>query len=167
MNVVLKRAGITRGATAAVLSLALGATLVSPAYADNGEISRGLIVGAIGGYALSQMQNQHQRQTVRRDYVVERPAYRSRDDDDRGGNQYAYTPATASPTQRAFNSQQRKMRVSIQYQLMQRGLYNGALDGAWGPQTSNALYAFARNQHMQGKLTTVRGSDRLFAKLLG
>ncbi len=167
MNVVSKKAGVPRGAVAAALSLALGAAVVTPAYADNGEISRGLIIGAIGGYALSQMQNQHQRQTVGRDYVVEHPTYRSRDDDDRVVNEYVYTPTAASPTQRAFNSQQRKMRVSIQYQLMQRGLYNGALDGAWGPQTSNALYAFARNHRMEGKLTTVRGSDRLFAKLLG
>lgn len=167
MNVVSKNAGVPRGAVAAVVSLALGAAVVTPAYADNGEVARGLILGAIGGYALSQMQARHERPVVRRDYVVEHPAYHERDDDDRVVNEYVYTPAAASPAQRAFNSQQRRMRVSIQYQLMQRGLYNGALDGAWGPQTSDALYAFARNHHMEGKLATVRGSDRLFAKLLG
>lgn len=160
MTVATKKTGIALG-TAAALSLALGTAAVTPAYAANGDVAKGLIIGAIGGYALDQMQHNNQRRQVERNYVIERPAQR------RVVNEYVYTPASASPTHQAFDSQPRKMRVSIQYQLMQRGLYNGSLDGIWGPETSNALYAYARNHHMEGRLATRHGSNRLFAKLLG
>lgn len=160
MSVVMKRTSVALGAAAA-LSVALGTAAVTPAYAANGDVAKGLIIGAIGGYALNQMQHDNSRSySTSRNYVVERPAHR------RVVNEYVYQSGAASPAHQAFNSQTRRMRVSIQYQLMQRGLYNGALDGAWGPQTSNALFAFARNQNREGMLATVHGSDRLFSRLL-
>lgn len=143
--------------TAAALSIALGAASVTPAYAEHGDVAKGLILGIAGGVALDQLANQRQRQ---RSYVVEQPEHR------RVVRQYVYTPQRASPAHQAFNSQDRKMRISIQYQLMQRGLYNASLDGAWGPSTSNALFSYAQRHHKEGMLTTVHGTDRLFSDLL-
>lgn len=144
--------------TAAVLSIALGAASVTPAYAEHGDVAKGLLLGLAGGVALDQLANKHQQQ--QRSYVVERPVHR------RTVREYVYTPQAASPAHQAFNSQDRKMRISIQYQLMQRGLYNASLDGAWGPSTSNALFSYAQRHHKEGMLTTVHGTDRLFSDLL-
>ncbi|WP_102224391.1 hypothetical protein [Acidimangrovimonas sediminis] len=154
--------------SAAALTLALGtAAVTTPAHAQGGDITRGVILGAIGGVALDQLANQPSRRDYyaapppRTDYVYERPAHR------RVVREYVYHSHAASPAQQAFDSQPHRMRVSIQYQLMQRGLYNSGLDGAWGPGTSDALYSYARNHHKEGMLATVNGSDQLFSDLLG
>ena len=158
--VATKFAGKTlAGLNAAALALALGAASVTPAHAEHGDVAKGLLLGLAGGVALDQLANQKRRPQAT--YAPPPEVHR------RVVREYVPAPAPVSPLHRAFADQGRRERLAIQYHLMQDGLYDGAIDGVWGPATSQALFTYANQHQHEGMLTTQQGANQLFALILG
>ncbi|WP_127901019.1 peptidoglycan-binding domain-containing protein [Solirhodobacter olei] len=175
---------ILAGATA--LSLALAAT-TQPARAEGGDITRGVLMGLAGGVILNQMAQDNwgrgrSNTYVYRSYPRHRSYYESYDTPSYGyaapsysyaAPAYSYVPQTSyvaplpsSPLSQAFNSQDQRLRVSIQYRLMQAGFYNSTLDGLWGPATQNALYNYAQVHGQTAMLTNQQDANQLFGDIL-
>ena len=55
---------------------------------------------------------------------------------------------TESSLEKAFESQSRDVRMSIQALLRARGFYKSSIDGLWGKGTSSALIEFAKSSDM-------------------
>ena len=68
--------------------------------------------------------------------------------------------------QKAFKSQLPTVRHSIQGELMKMGYYYGKLDGYWGLKTEHAISSYARDTRQLHLLTSVRGANSLFKKIL-
>jgi hypothetical protein len=68
---------------------------------------------------------------------------------------------------RVFNSYSRAERLAIQRQLAGFGYYSGAIDGAFGPRTHQAVYEFAGAMSKQDALNTTSGAYRVYDALLG
>lgn len=158
---------IAKAAVSSALALVIVVgTMPAPAQAKGGDITRGLLLGLVGGYAADQF-IQHQR-AAQASPVTTYPTY----DNQAAPVYYQQTAPAAphysqsSPDSRAFNSEDRQLRIAIQYNLMQQGLYNGALDGVWGPATENAVYSYARSHGQVSMLATEEESRQLFASIL-
>ena len=150
--------GPTLLGSATALALVLG-TASQPAFAAGGDITRGVIMGLATGVAVDELR--HNAQRPQRQYVyVEHPRRRV--------YQHAYVaPAPRlSPLGRAFDSQDRRLRISIQSRLMQDGLYHATIDGLWGPATQDALHGYARRHNQLSMLTNEGDANRLFADIL-
>lgn len=164
-------------ASALVAATAAG-TLPTAAQAQGGDITRGVILGLVTGYAVNQiMHAQHPQGTVVQSTSNYQPAYvPQRYVEEAAPVRYqpaptytpdpVYAPSTISPQQTAFVSQERKVRLSIQYQLMRDGYYSGAIDGLWGPGTEDALYHYAQANNQVSMLTTKHSTERLFSQIL-
>jgi len=72
-----------------------------------------------------------------------------------------------TPAAQAFNSYSYEDRRTVQRQLAGFGYYGGAIDGAFGPRTHEALYAFARTAGKQSALETTSGTFAIIDALLG
>ncbi len=168
--------------TAAALSLVAGLVAARPAQAANGDISKGLLLGLATGFVihqidknaaqkraeaaqLQQWQLQDQAWSGREQRLAHRD-WRERRVYYRPVETVPVIPATTSPVSRAFVSQDRQLRISIQYKLMQEGFYNGAIDGLWGPSTRQAVFEYARTHNQVAMLTTVNGSNQVFSSIL-
>lgn len=175
----------TRNLIGATLALSMAAVLAAqPAQAQNGDIAKGILIGVATGVVVNQIaKDQARRQgNVIPDNGWQQPQTRMSSSGYQPDTytRTTYAPATyapapewvsrpiqqVSPTRRAFNSQERQLRISIQYQLMQNGFYDGAIDGAWGPRTQQALFSYARSRDQVAMLTTVRGTNQLFSDIL-
>lgn len=156
--------GLVTVAVAVAMAFGGGAT---PAAAQGGDITKGLLLGLVGGYAVNQY-IQHQRGAQTRS-VVSYPSYVQQPTTP---VTYQQPPSTApsfshsSPDSRAFSSEDRQVRIAIQYNLMQAGFYNGALDGIWGPATEDAVFHYARAHDQVAMLATEDGSRQLFSSIL-
>ncbi len=70
-------------------------------------------------------------------------------------------------TARAFNSYSYEERRAIQRRLASFGYYGGAIDGAFGPRTHQALYAFAGTANKQSALESTTGAFAIIDALMG
>lgn len=87
---------------------------------------------------------------------------------DMSGNSSAASAGLAqTPTARAFNSYSLAERRAVQRRLAGFGYYDGAIDGAFGPRTHQALYAFAGTANKQSALESTNGSFAILDALLG
>lgn len=72
-----------------------------------------------------------------------------------------------TPLARAFNSYPAAERRAIQRRLSAYGYYAGAIDGAFGPRTHQALYAFAQGMGQGRALESASGAYSVMDRLLG
>lgn len=163
-------------ASALVAATALG-TIPGTARAANGDITKGLVMGVVGGLAVNQLLNSQngQARAVTRStpvytqpqpvYTQPRPVYRERRYEHRHHRAYR-APFTTASAHVAFNSQGYHTRRAIQYRLAQQGYYNGGIDGLWGPGTASAVYTYARTHGRLDMLGSVRASERLYHGIL-
>lgn len=152
---------------AVALSLVMTAA-APPAEAKGGDITRGVLMGLATGVVIDQLsQHYYPRRYAQPTYVQPQTQYYYRPVYAPAPN-YTYSAPSyyGSPLSRAFNSQDQRLRVSIQYNLMQQGYYNAALDGAWGPATQNALYNYAQTHNELALLTNEADANRLFSDIL-
>ncbi|MFC2969365.1 peptidoglycan-binding domain-containing protein [Acidimangrovimonas pyrenivorans] len=161
----------TRMLIGATVALSMAAGLAAqPAQAQNGDIAKGILIGVATGVVVHEIAKDQRRRQVQQPIVVSQPHYERHYYERRERHHVRYVPAPRptpiSPTHRAFNSQDRQLRVSIQYELMQRGYYAGTLDGVWGPRTRQAVFDYARGHDDVARLTTVEGSNRVFSGIL-
>ncbi|MGP3699030.1 peptidoglycan-binding domain-containing protein [Rhodobacter sp. NSM] len=73
-----------------------------------------------------------------------------------------YTPAA-----QAFRELSPQMRREVQISLARYGYYSGSIDGAWGPGTSAAVEAYARDSGRSGQLGSVAGAFGVMDSLGG
>ena len=123
----------------AVTALAIGLPS-APAHAFNTR-EQGVITGVlgtllIGGLIAADNKNRAQ-QPVYQQPVYQQPVYQ----------EPVYQPrVTRTPAAAAFVSYSASERRLIQRRLSRLGYYYGAIDGAFGPGTYNAVAAYARDQ---------------------
>lgn len=176
MTQMTKHSGRALVAGAAALSMVL-MSAAQPAQARGGDITKGVLMGLAAGVAIDQLQrnNWGQAQTTRRYYAPAQPAYS--DYRDRSYTPSYYAPSyaapsyatpgyTSSPLSKAFRSQDKQLRISIQYKLMEQGYYNASLDGLWGPSTQQALMDYARSNNQLSMLTSEQNANQLFSDIL-
>jgi hypothetical protein len=172
----------------AALSLAVAGGS-QPADARGGDITRGVLMGLAAGVIIDQMARsnagygyayrdygypapgyyyspQHRYYYPQRQRVYTRTYYYTPGYTYYAPRQAYRPPAHVSPLARAFRSQDRRLRISIQYRLMESGYYNAALDGLWGPATQGALYNYARDNGELAMLTNQQDANQLFADIL-
>ena len=163
----------TATATAAALSLAIA--LPAPAHAwgerEQNALVALLAAGAIG--TLIVQNNKRQRAVpVTRSTV---PTYTG---PNYGTSSYGtprYQPPAAqpipqgvstTPAGRAFNTYSLNERRNIQSRLARAGYYSGAIDGACGPMTYNAVMAISRDSTGADKLSTLGGAFDFYDAIL-
>jgi hypothetical protein len=159
--------------SALAVAIAFG-SLPTAAQAQHGDITKGVLLGLVAGYAVNQYVRNHPGanrraapvypQATRSSYVPQRRVAPA-------PTRVYYQPvrhhvASVSPEQRAFNSEERKLRIAIQYNLMQAGYYNSTLDGLWGPATESALYHYALANDRVSMLATESQTRALFGQIL-
>lgn len=162
--------------TAAIAALALLAAPVSPAHAlgkNERNFLKGVAAAAIVGAIIADQRKRQARAAMPHSLPpahVE-PDRHYRQDRPRTGRVIGATPHQGSglyqtPTARAFNSYSPSERRAIQRRLSAFGYYNGAIDGAFGPRTHQALYAFARQAGRTDALETAAGAFGVMDALL-
>lgn len=72
----------------------------------------------------------------------------------------------ATPAAHAFRSYSPWERRAIQQRLRAQGYYRGAIDGAFGPATYEAVTRFAADQGMRGNLGSTAGAFSVYDCLL-
>ena len=84
-----------------------------------------------------------------------------------GADNSGYNSGLAqTATARAFNSYSYQDRRMIQSRLAAWGYYGGGIDGAFGPRTHQALYAFASKANRQSALDSTSGAYSVLDALL-
>lgn len=163
-------------ASALVAATVFGAA-PGPAFAQHGDVARGLLLGLVAGYAVNQYIVHHTAPASAPATVYgadASPGY--------AGQVVSSTPPAPAPAPvrsvepapvwqtppdaRAFTSQERQVRISIQYNLMRDGYYNSTLDGLWGPNTQAAVFDYARAHDKVALLTSEPQSRKLYADIL-
>lgn len=164
--------------SALVAATAFGAA-PDAALAQHGDVARGLLLGLVAGYAVNQY-------VVHHNALAAAPAtgYGSYASQGYAGQVVSAEPSAPAPVRtveraplpapvgqtppdaRAFTSQERQVRISIQYNLMRAGFYNSTLDGFWGPNTQAAVFDYARAHDKVAMLTSESQSRRLYADIL-
>lgn len=76
------------------------------------------------------------------------------------------TSIHATPAARAFNSYTVAERRAIQRNLRAWGYYTGAIDGAFGPRTYNAITAYARDEGLSGRLSATNTAFAVYDSLI-
>ncbi len=161
---------LTKRNPGALVAIAVAVAIAAaprPVQAQGGDITRGVLLGLVGGYSVDQYM--HHQGLFQPQTEVSAPVYAPQPTapvyyQPSGPTAAAYSQA--SPDSRAFNSEDRQVRIAIQYNLMQSGFYNGALDGVWGPATEDAVFHYARSHDQVAMLATEDDARQLFAAIL-
>lgn len=156
---------IARTMTAAVTALALAAGSAVPAHAwgkNEQNFLKGVLAAAAVGAIIQHNRNKAQAAPAPQ-YFAPAPQYY--------GNQnprpHRSAPAPAfTPVAAAFNEYSPASRRAIQQRLRAYGYYRGAIDGAFGPGTRNAIEAYARDTGNTGATQSRDGTVRLLNGLL-
>ena len=163
---------VTRTATAAIIAAAMAAASVAPAHAL-GKNERNFLKGVAAAVIVNEIVKQGRAQAAP---VAPAPRYFH---DPRQAQaprhvQRQYPPRTVpAPVHQgttaayAFQEYSPQSRRLIQQRLAAYGYYRGAIDGLWGPGTSAAVQAYARDVNASGALTTRDGTVRLYNGLIG
>ena len=167
-------------ATAIAATLSLAVALPAPAHAwgerEQNALVALLAAGAIGTLIV-QNNKRHRAAPVTRSTV---PTYTG---PNYGTSRYGtpsydtprYQPPAAqpipqgvstTPAGRAFNTYSLSERRNIQSRLARAGYYNGAIDGAFGPMTYNAVMAISRDSTGADKLSTLGGAFDFYDAIL-
>lgn len=165
---------VTRTATAAVTALALAVAAVQPAQAL-GKNERNVLKGVFAAVVINELIKQgrsnaqpaptyplhpgyghhnprppvYQPPPVQQPPVHQHPGYQS---------------SVAAAAFYEFTPQSRRL---IQQRLAAYGYYRGGIDGVWGPGTSAAVQAYARDVRSTQSLATRNGSVQLYNNLIG
>jgi peptidoglycan hydrolase-like protein with peptidoglycan-binding domain len=163
-------------ATAVIAAVALLAAPASPAHAlgkNERNFLKGVAAAAIVGAIIADQRKRQARAATPQyqppAHVAPEPHYRQ--DRPRPGRVIGATPHQGSglfqtPSARAFNSYSPSERRAIQRRLSAFGHYSGAIDGAFGPRTHQALYAFARQAGRTDALESASGAFAVMDALL-
>jgi hypothetical protein len=172
-------------AIAAITAFALAASAAAPANAFGSNerkflqgVAAAVIVGTVinqskrsRNKAQPQYQQPQQQYQQRRNFARPAPqAYASEPQRGRviGSNSSNQSSGLyQTPSARAFNSYSPNERRAIQRRLSAFGYYDGTIDGAFGPRTHQALYAFARTANKQTALDSTQGAFSVIDALLG
>ena len=73
---------------------------------------------------------------------------------------------STTPAGRAFNTYSLSERRNIQSRLARAGYYSGAIDGAFGPMTYNAVMAISRDSTGADNLSTLGGAFDFYDAIL-
>ncbi|SNX71656.1 putative peptidoglycan binding protein [Cereibacter ovatus] len=171
---------IRKTALATLAALSLVPASVAPAHAL-GKKDRAFIAGAataaVAGVVINQMRNNGQlpfgnaqpryaAPPVAPQYYVQpratyaaAPAYQQ--------PRYVAPSVHSTPAAQAFRELSPQMRREVQISLARYGYYSGAIDGAWGPGTSRAVEAYARDSGTTGQLGSVAGAYGILGGLTG
>jgi len=157
---------VTRTVTAAVTALALTAAAVAPAQAL-GKNERNVLKGVFAAVVINELIKQG-RSTAQPAPVYPQPypgytnphPVHPQPHHPRPG----YQANVAAAAFYEFSPQSRRM---IQQRLAAYGYYRGGIDGTWGPGTSAAIQAYARDVRSSESLATRDGSIRLYNHLIG
>ncbi|MFN3822496.1 MAG: peptidoglycan-binding domain-containing protein [Pseudorhodobacter sp.] len=169
--------------TAAVAGIALLAMPVAPAHAlgkNERNFLKGVAAAAIVGAIIAD-QRKRQVQTATPYYVppahvapqprYSQPEPRYTQPQHRTGRVIGAAPHQGSglsqtPSAHAFNSYSPADRRAIQRRLAAFGYYSGGIDGAFGPRTHQAIYAFARQAGRTDALESAQGAFSVLDALL-
>ncbi|ABA81197.1 antifreeze protein [Rhodobacter sphaeroides] len=80
---------------------------------------------------------------------------------------YVAPSVHSTPAAQAFRELSPQMRREVQISLARYGYYSGSIDGAWGPGTSAAVDAYARDSGRIGQLGSVAGAYGVMDSLGG
>lgn len=157
--------------TATIAALAAAIALPAPAMAL-GKNERKFLQGMLAAGAIAVIIDHNKRSnaaTPDRDYGYHTP--------DRGRPGYTHPgygrpdhgqhpPAYGSAAAQAFAEYSPASKRAIQTRLRAYGYYRGAIDGVWGPGTSGALQAYARDTGNSAALSSRDATVRLLNGLL-
>lgn len=76
------------------------------------------------------------------------------------------TSIYSTPAARAFNNYSLTERKAIQRNLRAWGYYTGAIDGAFGPRTYNAIVAYARDEGLSNRLSATNTAFAVYDSLI-
>lgn len=81
---------------------------------------------------------------------------------------YVYAPSSiySTPAAQAFNAYSRSQRQMIQQRLAAYGYYHSSIDGAFGPNTYNAVTAYAASTNRSSTLGTMAGAFGFYDALI-
>ncbi|WP_127900135.1 peptidoglycan-binding domain-containing protein [Solirhodobacter olei] len=159
MSPYQKRGNAALFGLALVATVAMGA-LPHPAYAEHGQVTRGVLLGLAAGYVGSQILNHKNTPagSTAQPVITPPPA---------AAPTYSAPAYSAnSPDSIVFRNEDRQVRMAIQYHLMQDGFYRGSIDGIWGPATESAVYQYANAHNEVGNLVSKAASRQVFADIL-
>ncbi|RUS60732.1 hypothetical protein EGN72_07455 [Pseudorhodobacter sp. E13] len=179
-------------AIAAVTALSLSLTAAAPAHAlgkNERNFLKGIAAALIVGAIVNEGRKAHPAPAPAPQPVYRQPAYeapRHRQTEPVYQEPRRQAPKATQPTGRiigksttygsgvqdttaaqVFNSYSRAERLRIQAQLARFGYYTGAIDGAFGPRTHQAVYEFARSAGKPEALNSTAGTYRVYNALLG
>ncbi|MFV0493302.1 MAG: peptidoglycan-binding domain-containing protein [Pseudorhodobacter sp.] len=172
-------------ATTLLAALAIAAAPISPAQAlgkNERNFLKGVAAAAIVGAIIHDSRKRKARAEApqyitppEREYRRDRRENRRHRDtyDNRregrviGSDRRAGSGLFQTPAARAFNSYPASERRAIQRRLAAYGYYSGAIDGAFGPRTHQALYAFAQGSGRGQALESASTAFSLMDGLLG
>jgi len=171
--------------TAAVAGIALLAMPVAPAHAlgkNERNFLKGVAAAAIVGAIISdQRKRQARAQAATPHYVppahvapqprYSQPQPRYAQPQHRTGRvigaaSHQGSGLSQTPSAHAFNSYSPADRRAIQRRLSAFGYYSGGIDGAFGPRTHQAIYAFARQAGRTDALESTQGAFSVLNALL-
>lgn len=161
---------VTKTATAAILALAVA--LPAPAMAL-GKNERKFLQGMLAAGAIAAIINHNNKQagagqTPDHGYYNPNPGRPGYQDPRPGRPDYGHRPPAyhGSAAAVAFAEFSPASKRAIQSRLRAYGYYRGSIDGVWGPGTSNAIQAYARDTGNGRALTSRDGTVRLLNGLL-
>lgn len=167
---------IRKYATAAVAAIAIASSAAAPAHAL-GKNERKFLQGVAAAAIIGAIINDNRRRSKpapqpQAQYYTPVPqtqyrAPRTRNPGRIIGSSTPYGSGLhQTPTARVFNSYSRTERYAIQRRLAAFGYYGGAIDGAFGPRTHQAIYEFARTANKQEALKSTSGAYAVLDALL-
>ena len=174
---------VKSAAAAAIAAVAVTATLAAPAQAF-GDRERAFMQGVATAVIVDRLIDNgkdNARQQPRYYTEPQRPRYnddrryyddgryrqdnRRYEEPRRPQHSYGYG-ATSNSAARAFSEYTPATRRAIQRTLSDYGYYRGSIDGQWGPGTSRAIEAYARDEGRISLLGSRDGAIRLMNSIL-
>ncbi|MCE6950744.1 peptidoglycan-binding protein [Cereibacter sphaeroides] len=172
---------IRKTAIAALAALSLVPAAAAPAHAL-GKKDKAFIAGAatavVAGAVINNMRNngtwpfaagqpRYAAPAQPQYYVQPRTTYSAAPQRVTYQPRYVAPSVHSTPAAQAFRELSPQMRREVQISLARYGYYSGSIDGAWGPGTSGALEAYARDSGRAGQLGTVSGAYGIMDGLSG
>ena len=142
------------------LSLGLGAAAPAQAFGSN---ERNFLYGVGATLLVGAITRDARRNRVAPVYVqpqVVQPTYVP--------TTYVYAPSSiySTPAAQAFNAYSSSQRHAIQQRLASYGYYHSSIDGAFGPNTYNAVTSYAAATNRSSTLGTMAGAFGFYDALI-
>lgn len=155
---------IKRNALIAATALSIAAVPAAPALAwgsNEQNFLKGVVATVAVQALIREAKSPRHNQPVYAQPVYSEPSYRPVYTQPSYGSSL-YSTASA----RAFQSYTPQERRLIQRRLSAYGYYRGGIDGAYGPNTAQAIASYARDQGMGRKLGSTSGAYGVLDSLI-